>query len=134
MCNINHPKFLFRICFKNVLDNDKAVQCDLCQLWIHIRCNNLNYLDYRYLQNYYESWYCIEFCSAIFLFISFSSNKTFLTCCTRTDNNIPSNDHDSSLLLKPPSNLELLVSQFNNATPENINDLVTNSLSKYYDT
>ena len=31
-------------------------------------------------------------------------------------------DHDSSLLLKPSSNLELLVNQFNNATPENGND------------
>ena len=34
---------------------------------------------------------------------------------------IPENDHDNSLL-KPPSNLELLVNQFNNATPENSND------------
>ena len=32
------------------------------------------------------------------------------------------NDHDSSLLLKRSSNLELLLNQFNNATPENGND------------
>ena len=32
------------------------------------------------------------------------------------------NDHNSSLSLKPSSNLELLVNQFNNATPENSND------------
>ena len=31
---------------KNVQDQDKAVQCDLCKLWIHIRLNvtTLNYL------------------------------------------------------------------------------------------
>ena len=31
-------------------------------------------------------------------------------------------DHNSLLTLKPSSNLELLVNQFNNATPENSND------------
>ena len=41
MCNINHPKFSCRICAKNVRDKDKAVQCDLCKLWILIKCNNL---------------------------------------------------------------------------------------------
>ena len=41
-------------------------------------------------------------------------------------------DHDSSLSLKP-SNLELLVNQFNNAKSENSNDLEKISSSKYYD-
>ena len=49
MRNIKHPKFSRRICTKNVHEKDKAVQCDLCELWIHIKYNNLNYLDYRYL-------------------------------------------------------------------------------------
>ena len=88
MCNINHAKYPCRICAKNVHDKDKAVQCDLCELWIHIKCNNLNYLDYRYLQNCDESWYCIECCSTIFPFNSLSSNKNFLACCANTDNNI----------------------------------------------
>ena len=43
------------------------------------------------------------------------------------------NDHDSLLLLKPSSNLELLVNQFNNATPENGNDPEKITSSKYYD-
>ena len=109
MCNINHPKF-----------------------------NNLNDLDYKYLQNCDEFWYCIECCSTIFPFNSLSSNKNFLACCTNTDSNITQwkdleNDHDSSLLLKP-SNLELLVNQFNNTTPENGNDPEKIASSKYYDT
>ena len=107
-------------------DKYKAVQCNLCELWIHIKCNNLNYLDYRYLQNCDESWYCIECCRTIFPFNSLSSNNNFLVCCTNIDSNITQwkhleNDHDSSLLLKF-SNLELLVNQFNNTTPENGND------------
>ena len=39
----------------------------------------------------------------------------------------------SSLLLKPTPNLELLVNQINNATPENNNDPENISSSKYYD-
>ena len=71
-----------------------------------------------YLQNCDESWYCIECCSTIFPFNSLSSNKKFLACCTNTDSNIIQwkdleNDHASSLSLKPSSNLELLVNQFN---------------------
>ena len=118
MCN--YPtKFPCKICAKNISENVKAVQCDLCELWVHIKCNNLNYLDYRYLQNSNESWYCIECCSTIFLFNYLSSNKNFLACCASTDNNTAQwidleNDHNNSLSLKPSSNLELLVNQFNN--------------------
>ena len=122
MCNINQP-----ICAKNTHDKDKAVKCDLCKLWIHIKCNNLNYLDYRYVQNCDESWYRRECCSTIFPFNFLSSNKNFLACCTSTDSDIiqwkdVENNHDRSLSLKPFSNLELLVNQFNNATQENSND------------
>ena len=106
MCNINHPTFPCKIRPKNVQDQDKAVQYDLCELWIRIKCNNLNYLCYRYLQNCDESWYCTDRCSTIFPFNSLSSNKNVLFCCTNTDCNITQskdleNDHDSSLLLKP---------------------------------
>ena len=138
MCNITHPKFPCRICVKNVSDKDKAVQCDLRELWVHIKCNNLNYLDYRYLENRNESWYCIECCSTIFPFNSLSSNKNFLDCCRKTDNNSThwidlENDHNSSLSLKLSSNLELLLNLFNNAAPENSNDPEKVCSSKYYD-
>ena len=137
MCNINHPKFPCRIYAKNVHGIDKAVQCDLFELWIHIKCNKPNYLGYRYLQNCDKSGFCIDCCSTIFLFNSLSNNENFLACCTKTDNNITQwrdleHDHDSSLSFKPSSNLELLVNQFNSATPENSRDPEKVSSSKYY--
>ena len=66
------------------------------------------------------------------------SNKNFPACFTNTDSMTTQwkdleNDHNSSLSLKPSSNLELLVNQFNNATPENSNDPEKISSSKYYD-
>ena len=42
--------FACKLCPKNVTDNDNPVLCDLCQIWVHIKCNHLNYMDYKYLQ------------------------------------------------------------------------------------
>ena len=86
--NTNNPKFPCRHCVKNAHDKDKAVQCDLCEHWIHIKCNNLNYLDYSYLQTCNEAWYGIECCSKIFPFNSLSCDKNVLACCANTDSSI----------------------------------------------
>ena len=96
------------------------------------------YFDYRYLRNCPEPWYCKKRCNTIFPFNSLSSNKNFLPCCTNTDSNITQwkdleNDHHSSLLLKPSSNLELFVNQFSKATPENDYEPEKIASSKYYD-
>ena len=72
------PNLHARFLQKNVSDKDKAV---------HIKCNNLNYSNYRYLQNSNKYWCCIESCSTIFPFNSLSSNRNFLACCMGTDNN-----------------------------------------------
>ena len=45
----NHMTLLCRICNKNVNDNDHAIQCDICKFWLHIKFNNLHYIDYKYL-------------------------------------------------------------------------------------
>ena len=75
--NTNNPKFSYKTYAKAyVYDKNKPVKCDLYELWIHIDCKNFKYLDYRYLQNCNESWYCKTFCSIIFLFNSLSSDKT----------------------------------------------------------
>ena len=45
-------------CEKILKIRDKAIYCDLCIKWIHIRCNNVNDLDYEYHENNDETWYC----------------------------------------------------------------------------
>ena len=104
MCNNNHPKFPCKICAKSVHEKDKATQCDLRELWIHINCNNLDYLDYRYLQNCDKCWHCIEYCSTIFPFNSLSINfKALSTSRLVTSHHTverSENNHDSSLSFK----------------------------------
>ena len=72
-----------------------------------------------------------------FLLTPYQATRNFLACCTNIDNNITlwkdlKNDHNGSLSLKH-SNLQLLVNQFNNATPANNNDPEKIASSKYYD-
>ena len=61
-------KFPCKICENNVTNSDKAIQCDLCDSWVHIKCNDLNYIDYKLLQNSNDLWFCISCCTEIFLF------------------------------------------------------------------
>ena len=51
-------KFPCSICPKNVSKNHNAVCCDICNLWVHIKCNNVTKYCYRKLQNDREPWYC----------------------------------------------------------------------------
>ena len=43
------------VCEKIVNTRDKAICCDLCSKWIHIKFNNLNDLEYEYLKSNDES-------------------------------------------------------------------------------
>ena len=43
---------------KIVKTRDKAICCDLCSKLIHIKCKNLNDLDYEYLKNKDKTWCC----------------------------------------------------------------------------
>ena len=128
------PIFPCKLCPKNVTDNDNAILCDLCQTWVHIKCNHLNYMDYKYLQGCNEPWYCLSCSNTLFPFGNLN-NQNFLNFIGNNDTITSSetNNLNSSLLLKPPPDLTLLFNQFNNAIPENRSDPENVIQSKYYD-
>ena len=39
------------ICIRKVAKNHKAVLCELCNSWVHIKCNKLSIEDYKLFQN-----------------------------------------------------------------------------------
>ena len=53
-------KFPCLVCSRAVAKNHKAIQCDLCNKWVHISCNNLNRYTYRKLQKDKTPWFCIQ--------------------------------------------------------------------------
>ena len=74
----NYLTFPCKICNKTVNDHEYAIQCDICNFWIHIKCNNLNYINYKYLQGNNDPWYCITCSSSIFLFNCLNNKKIWL--------------------------------------------------------
>ena len=66
--NVNNIVYPCKICHVNANNKDSAAQCDNCQSWVHIKCNNLNHIDYKYLQGSNDPWYCLSCCSNIFPF------------------------------------------------------------------
>ena len=44
-------------CNGTVSKDHRAVQCNLCDSWVHIACNNLNLYTYRKLHKEKSPWY-----------------------------------------------------------------------------
>ena len=121
------------ICEKSVSDKDDAIQCDIYQAWIHLNCNKLNYIDYKYLKGSIDIWFCLYCCSSVFPF-GFLTNKDFLStslCSRNVSENVSSKS--SSIHLTPPPNLAVLFNQFNNTSPEQNVDPENVVNSRYFD-
>ena len=97
-----------------MIDRDAAIQFDICQFWVHLRCNKLNLIDYKHLQG--STDLCLSCCSTILPFGNLT-NKDFSCSVLNNKNYIEIYNKNSSGLLKPPPNLALLFDQFNNSFP-----------------
>ena len=128
--NKGEPIFPCKLCPKNVTDNYNAILCDLCQTWVHIKGNHLDYMDSKYLQGCNEPWYCLSCTNSLSLFGNLK-NQNFVDFIG--NNNTITSSETTSLLLKPPPDLAFLFNQFNNAIPENHSDPGNVIQSKYCD-
>ena len=70
-----NQKFACSICPKNVTTNHNAICCDICNLWVHIKCNNITKYCYRKLQSDKEPWYCKKCIRNIVPFSQLSHNQ-----------------------------------------------------------
>ena len=95
---ISSINFPCKVCGKDVNANDQTIQCDLYSYWIHVNCNNLNYIDYKFLQNSNDPGHS---------FNSMKSNKKVFMCVSNFHNNskpVKTLNSERSLLLKPSEN------------------------------
>ena len=74
--NINNIVYPCEICHININNKNSAAQCDICQSWVHVKCNKFKHVDYKYLQGSNKPWYCLSCCSKIFPFGTLA-NKEF---------------------------------------------------------
>ena len=67
--------FSCKICENNVTNCDQATYCDLCNSWVHIKCNDSNYIDYKSLQSSNDPWLFFSCCSETLSFNTVKNKK-----------------------------------------------------------
>lgn len=72
-------KFPCGICNKQVNNNHKALCCDICQKWIHIKCNFITKTEYEKFKDDSQSWYCLKCLKDIIPFAGINNDSLFKT-------------------------------------------------------
>ncbi|KAL3887421.1 hypothetical protein ACJMK2_027363, partial [Sinanodonta woodiana] len=54
---VRHP---CTYCYKPVKGNQKALQCDFCDFWTHLKCTELSRGEYTRLSNCDDHFYCFN--------------------------------------------------------------------------
>ena len=54
----DNPKYPCGKCNLNIRKNNKAIQCDSCNYWNHIKCDGIDYTQYENLEKSVESYFC----------------------------------------------------------------------------
>ena len=69
------PEFPCSTCNKNVNKNHRAVLCDSCERWIHIKCNLLSLTDYNNLKKDPLPFICINCLKGNMPFTTLTDNE-----------------------------------------------------------
>ena len=72
-------KFPFKVCFKAVANSHHAIQCDNCNIWVHVKCIKISTQIYKFLQKSSVAWYCIKCSDEIYPFLNISNEELFET-------------------------------------------------------
>ena len=102
---------------------------------IHLKCNNLNFVDSQLIQNSNSSWFCLHSSNNIFPFTNFTNKKVQSAFSNReyhVDDYID-NLINTWLVLKPQENLTYIFNEFNNLSPDQSNNSENITNCKYYD-
>ena len=116
------------ICNKKV-SNRQRIECDVCFQISHAKCNFLNSIDAKIIENQNQSWQCLDCSRKIFPFIELNDYKFDAAA----NNGHAFSVADDKLSFIPPRNLTSLHNHFNNLASDN-NDNPDNIINcKYYD-
>ena len=113
--------YLCGICEK-AIDDDKesSILCDVCNSWIHPKCNHLNFLDFQHISgNNSDPWLCFK-CTSEALNLNNQNFHSFIhNNSEMNESSVGKCTNDNSILtLHTPPNLKLLFNQLNELTAE----------------
>ena len=106
---------LCNVCEKSV-NNRNYMKCSFCQKDVHLKCNDLNYVDSQIIKNHLLP----------LIITSFTLYYQLQKYCEIEPT-------DTCLILKPPKNLAHLFSELNNLSSENEDSDEKHINCKYYD-
>ena len=116
--------YLCGICEKTI-DDDKefSILCDICNSWIHPKCNHLNFLDFQHISgNNNDPWFCFKCTCKTFPFGKLNNQNFHSFIHNNSEMNessVGKYSNDNSILnLNPPPNLKSLFNKFNELTAE----------------
>ena len=89
-------------CNKPVKRNQKGIQCDGCDFWLHTKCIEMPDVTYHNLAESTEDWFCNNCLLPQFTDSFFSSMNSTSTCDTNTENL----STESAFILDPDVNIE----------------------------
>ena len=121
-------KFPCGICYKSVRKNQKAVQCDSCDLWVHIGCNGTSNKEYELLKNSDDLWHCM-----LCIVKENLQNVPFTRCDNSELTNIYSSNSMKFINSLPSLEIHDETSKFSNLSLNEIYDEISiKSSSKYH--
>ena len=83
-------KYPCSICCKHVAANHKAIQCDECNKWSHIKCNYITSTEYYRKIGTEETWICVSCIPSVFPFSQLGQER--LKLLNQAKDNGPSDD------------------------------------------
>ena len=121
------------ICARTIRENAKAVLCDVCNNWVHIKCNSISPSRYNQLceEDNDESFFYIK-CFNQELPFGFENDKSFNQTVTLGLNNDNSNLENLNINISKTE--KKLINFLNKTISENNDPNIQNSFCKYYTT
>ena len=112
-------EFPCRVCSKAVSVRHRAIECDICKTWVHIKCNKCDKNDYKFHQDHPdEPFYCIK-CSAENIPFSSLNDNQFENCVKKGINHFL----DADVNFNPSTYEQRIFDKLNNAINNNAFDL-----------
>ena len=111
------------ICLKAVAKSHRAIYCDICSKWVHIKCNFIDQPTYENLKLSNETWYCLNCTKNI---IPFSNVSNELLQLLIQGKNITNTSDNIDIENSKNSNF------FNLLNQTNIEGNKNNTKCKYY--
>ena len=112
-----------------------SIICGQCFKRIHLKCNNLNFVDGQLIKNSNSGWFCLHCFNNIFPFANIT-NKRLQSVFRNKEYDVDNYIDDSTntrLVLKPQENLTNLFNEFNGLSSDQNNNSENIINCKHYD-